>query len=379
MKKLNHPNVIRMHDVVDDPEKDKLCIILDYHENGALMDTSPLPAEPVTALSMEDCKRFFADVLDGLTYLHYQNVVHFDLKPDNILVSRDRRGVIADFGVSRMLADATRSSDDDVLTSGSPGTPMYLAPEVWGDTQYRGKTADIWSLGVTLFVMAYGYAPFDVATHDELVDEVCKETPVTIPEDMDDADLVDLLSRLLEKDPRNRISLADIAQHPFVESAASRPSDLRRQYSRITVNAAEIRAAVTIAGHANSFARDQRGRIVKRTRASERDVYESITKLSPSLASFLPPYHGELDDVDALAAFGPDQRPSTAPRLNSFSQDSNRESGAEGGRDVCIVLDDVTADMQDACVMDIKMGLRTFSDVRREHLWPGAPARRPEP
>jgi len=410
MKKLNHPNVIRMHEVVDDPEKDKLCIVLDFHENGALMDTSGLPEELISPLSLQDARRFFADVVEGLTYLHFQNVVHFDLKPDNVLVSAERRGIIADFGVSRLLTDSDKSGEkevkgDDVLTSGSPGTPMYLAPEVWGDAKYFGKKADVWSLGITLYVMVTGSTPFNVASHEELVETVCAKEPVALPPSLD-PELRDLLGKLLDKDAKTRISLADVATHQWVEAAAPRPPHLmRRQYSRITVNAADIRAAVTIAGHANSFARDSAGRIVKRTRSAERSVYEAITSMGSALGNFVPPYHGELKNSEAVAALYPElkrqgggasssttmQVPSPATssaspmpfrsrQLSSASSGlgapwsaspkaapplKTRDSASEyvsDGRDVCIVLDDVTVDMGEPCVMDIKMGTRTFTD-----------------
>lgn len=421
MKKLNHPNVIRMHEVVDDPEKDKLCIVLDYHSNGALMDTGGLPDEPTAPLERDAARRFFADVVEGLSYLHFQNVVHFDLKPDNVLVSADRRGIIADFGVSRLLSDAERPRDEqgahshDVLTSGSPGTPMYCAPEVWGDAPYYGKSADVWSLGVTLYVMLLGRVPYACSSHEELTAAVCSPEPAVLPAELDDdASMRELLAGLLAKDPRRRIALADVVSHPWVEGAKPRSAMLRRQYSRITVNADDIRAAVTIAGHADSFARDSAGRIVKRTRAAERDCYEAITRLGSGLGVFVPPYHGELHNSDAVAALygspagvsrllpglaasqdSPEperatsalstpassargaSRPPSASRsalhlvrpntsVGSRSTDAETAGGYNGdGRDVCIVLDDVTAHFTEPCLMDIKMGTRTVTEARR--------------
>mmetsp|Transcript_34179 Transcript_34179/g.78739 ORF Transcript_34179/g.78739 Transcript_34179/m.78739 type:complete len:702 (+) Transcript_34179:152-2257(+) len=423
MKKLSHPNVIRMHEVVDDPEKDKLCIVLDFHLNGALMDTGGLPDEPQTPLELEDARRFFVDVVEGLTYLHFQDVVHFDLKPDNVLVSAERRGIIADFGVSRLLSDEPRTTaeedQNDVLTSGSPGTPMFCAPEVWGDSKYYGKTADVWSLGVTLYVLLLGQVPYIAPTHEELTAAVCAPEPVPLPTALpEDAQLHDLLGRMLEKDPRRRIALADVATHPWLEAATPRGVSLRRRYSRITVNDEEIRAAVTIAGHADSFARDSAGRIVKHTRAAERDCYEAITRLDSALCAFVPPYHGELGNSKAVSALylaptseqgsrfsrtssvgggssvGGSSPPAARAGVGGLSLPTSArlqrpllgagpgregEQEAEGagvgheassplvtartdGRDVCVVLDDVTVDMAEPCLMDVKMGTRTFTE-----------------
>ena len=135
MKRLSNPNVMRMHDVVDDASVNKLYMVMDYCPKGAVMETDHLPCDP---LDHEDCKKWFADSVVGLEYLHFQGVIHYDLKPDNILIAGDGRAVISDFGVSRVHPD--RSCDAAV---GSPGTPTYTAPEGWGSAR-RGAPHPGW-------------------------------------------------------------------------------------------------------------------------------------------------------------------------------------------------------------------------------------------
>ena len=147
----------------------------------SVMDSHHFPVEP---LEIGDCKKWWIDAAVGLEYLHFQGVVHFDLKPDNILIAKDAdggtRAVLADFGVSRILHEAG-DDKESVGASGSPGTPAYTAPEVWapevwshvGKRQYDPKAADVWSLGITLHAMAFGNVPY-TGTLPEIMENVAK-------------------------------------------------------------------------------------------------------------------------------------------------------------------------------------------------------------
>ena len=99
LKKLRHPHVVRLHEVIDDPVKDKLYLILDYVPGGPLMSG----ARRQRAFDEPRACGLFRDVVCGLEYLHFQGVVHQDLKPENILLSREGRALIADFGVARVI------------------------------------------------------------------------------------------------------------------------------------------------------------------------------------------------------------------------------------------------------------------------------------
>ena len=156
MKTLRHPNVVLLHEVIDDPNNEKLYLVQEYVEGGAAMGEKDL-AENCEALPYSLAWTLFRDMLNGLEYLHKHCVVHRDLKPSNILITKDLRGKIADFGVSTALQDQA----DEVI--GSEGSPIFMAPEVIGvghEGSYSGQAADMYSLGATLYAFLFGRVPF---------------------------------------------------------------------------------------------------------------------------------------------------------------------------------------------------------------------------
>ena len=137
--------------------------------------------------------------------MHAQGVVHRDIKPDNLLLTDDDVLKVVDFGVSEMF-----ERSDDMRTAKSAGSPAFLPPELCvarhGDVS--GKACDIWSMGVSLYCLRYGRIPFERSGVLEIY-EAIKTVNITLPEG-EDPDFVDLMSRILEKDPDKRITMAEL-------------------------------------------------------------------------------------------------------------------------------------------------------------------------
>lgn len=130
-------------------------------------------------------------------------MVHRDIKPDNLLLTEDDVLKIVDFGVSEMFEKAS-----DMMTAKSAGSPAFLPPELCvtrhGDVS--GKAADIWSMGISLYCLKFGRIPFERSGVLELYDSIRNDHPEVDGE----PEFCDLMQRMLEKDPKKRITMAGI-------------------------------------------------------------------------------------------------------------------------------------------------------------------------
>lgn len=203
MKKLNHPNLVALIEVLDDPTEDSLYMVMEMCKKGVIMKVGL--GEVSDPYDSESCRSWFRDLILGIEYLHAQGVVHRDIKPDNCLLTEDDVLKVVDFGVSEMFA-----KDAEMLTAKSAGSPAFLPPElcIVGHGDVSGKAADIWSMGVTLYCLRYGRIPFEQTSLFELFEAIKTETPQCPGEE--DEDFKDLMSRILEKDPTKRIKMPEL-------------------------------------------------------------------------------------------------------------------------------------------------------------------------
>jgi [calcium/calmodulin-dependent protein kinase] kinase len=142
--------------------------------------------------------------------VHAQGIIHRDIKPDNCLVTNDDVLKIVDFGVSEMF-----DKQGQMKTAKSAGSPAFMPPElcVAKHGEVDGRAVDIWSMGVTLYCLMFGRIPFEKHGMIELYQAIRTDNP-----EYDDcnADLRDLLSQLLEKDPLKRIDMDGIRVGPTI-------------------------------------------------------------------------------------------------------------------------------------------------------------------
>ncbi|KAK7261370.1 hypothetical protein RIF29_27679 [Crotalaria pallida] len=204
MKMLEHPNIVNLIEVIDDEESDDFYMVLEYVEGKWICEGSGRSC----ALGEETARKYLRDIVSGLKYLHAHNIVHGDIKPDNLLVNRHGTVKIGDFSVSQAFED-----DNDVLRR-SPGTPVFTAPECCLGLTYHGKASDTWAVGVTLYCMILGEYPFLGDTLQDTYDKIA-HNPLVLPDDIN-SQLRNLIEGLLCKDPRLRMTLGDVAEHKWV-------------------------------------------------------------------------------------------------------------------------------------------------------------------
>ncbi|XP_068766933.1 calcium/calmodulin-dependent protein kinase kinase 2 isoform X2 [Struthio camelus] len=210
LKKLDHPNVVKLVEVLDDPGEDHLYMVFELVKQGPVMEIPTL--KPLT----EDKARFyFQDLIKGIEYLHYQKIIHRDIKPSNLLVGEDGHVKIADFGVSNEFKGA------DALLTNTVGTPAFMAPETLSETRkiFSGKALDVWAMGITLYCFVFGQCPFMDERILSLHNKIKTQT-LEFPDQPEVTDfLKDLITRMLDKNPESRISVPEIkvlAQPPGV-------------------------------------------------------------------------------------------------------------------------------------------------------------------
>ena len=200
LKRLNHPNVIKIHKIYDDEKK--FYIIMEFCENGELFNR----IVEKKYLTEDEAALFYYQLINGLEYIHKNNIVHRDLKPENLLLSKNDLLKIIDFGLSNYTGN-------DILLGTPCGSPCYASPEMVSGKRYNGYMIDVWSTGIILFAMVCGYLPFEDNDNEILFSKILK-CKIHYPKIMGSLTL-DLMKKIITPDPKRRITLEQIKQHPF--------------------------------------------------------------------------------------------------------------------------------------------------------------------
>ncbi|SCV71270.1 BQ2448_2858 [Microbotryum intermedium] len=223
MKKIKHPCIATIHEVLDVTSDDALLIVMELCAGGPILrieagkQTEPMP--------LDEARRVFQQLVLGVAYLHHNHIIHRDIKPDNCLFMADKQSVkLIDFGISKFTAETADKLD-------AKGSPAYMPPELLGAgagqhehaveeaqvvrhrQDVHGYASDVWSLGVTLYALVTGQLPFDDVDATQLFHQI-KNIEPTYPPHLPPS-LRNLLSRMLEKDLHKRISIKEIWDDPW--------------------------------------------------------------------------------------------------------------------------------------------------------------------
>ena len=237
MRELNHPNITKILEVFEDDKF--ILIIMEYINGGNLFSL----VKKRRKLPEKIAKFLFKQIILGIKHMHSKNIVHRDIKLENILIDLNNRIKICDFGIGVVL------KDEDELLYDQCGTPMYIAPEIILSSKnrgYRGFPVDIWAAGIALYIMLSGTLPFNIRKKEakgknvdastsgkeledneerlkseinrnnyELQYSIINKEPKKIEKISPEAR--DLLKGLLNKDPKKRLKIDEILNHPWLK------------------------------------------------------------------------------------------------------------------------------------------------------------------
>jgi eukaryotic-like serine/threonine-protein kinase len=196
---LNHPNIVPIYTV---EERDNLVYFVMAYIKG---DNLGVRLQQHGPMAPVEVRRILREVADALAYAHSRNVIHRDIKPDNIIIDEETgRAMVTDFGIARALTD---SGDSRLTATGMAiGTPAYMSPEQSaGDRAIDGRS-DLYSLGVVGYQMLCGQTPFVASNTPSMLVKHLSEQPIPVDERWPDLppDLARAVMVCLEKDPENR-------------------------------------------------------------------------------------------------------------------------------------------------------------------------------
>mmetsp|Transcript_16906 Transcript_16906/g.30270 ORF Transcript_16906/g.30270 Transcript_16906/m.30270 type:complete len:549 (-) Transcript_16906:17533-19179(-) len=205
MYSLNHPYVIKLHNHFEDNRF--FYLILELAEGGSLYKY----ASKSRGLDEPQVAQFMREVAIGVHYLHHKSppIIHRDIKPENILLDANNTAKLGDFGWSNFYTETQRQT--------LCGTPEYLAPEMINKSGHS-TSLDLWNLGILMFELLAGHAPFRARSGEELYKKILLnklEFPVKFP-----LGARDLVQNLLKSNPAERISIEQFLDHPWMKSHA---------------------------------------------------------------------------------------------------------------------------------------------------------------
>ena len=256
LKKVNHPNLVKLFEIMHKQDKSKLYLVLEYCEHGDLMyfdeQKNIFTVNKYIFekhLRKSNCKQniekayytenlirsFIRQTIRGLNYLHRIGVIHKDIKPNNILLDKNNNCKIIDFNFSSILENRWVDNVGKKVDCNDYFRPaeIYDLNDYEGKKEYKGMPVDIWALGVTAYILSYNKFPFYSENNDlfELYDKIHKAEFEIPSKPKRSKYFINFLKRCLEKDPNKRITSEKIFYLKWLD--IGQKENLKNQCERV--------------------------------------------------------------------------------------------------------------------------------------------------
>ena len=204
MEVMDHDNIVKLYEVYECDVN--FYLIMDLLKGGELFDEIVKRSR----FNEHDAIDVMIQVFSSVNYLHKKGFVHRDLKPENICLESNSTIKIIDFGTARKFTKGKKLRQ--VI-----GTPFYMAPEIFNDLKYNEK-ADMWSLGIVLYILLTGKAPYYGNDDEKIINQVKKGNynKKLLVEAKVSKQAITLLEKLLTMNPKKRLSAEEALQDPWI-------------------------------------------------------------------------------------------------------------------------------------------------------------------
>uniref|UniRef100_A0A8C8XCN5 Maternal embryonic leucine zipper kinase n=1 Tax=Panthera leo TaxID=9689 RepID=A0A8C8XCN5_PANLE len=203
LKNLRHQHICQLYHVLE--TANKIFMVLEYCPGGELFDY----IISQDRLSEEETRVVFRQIVSAVAYVHSQGYAHRDLKPENLLFDEYHKLKLIDFGLC-----AKPKGNKDYHLQTCCGSLAYAAPELIQGKSYLGSEADVWSMGILLYVLMCGFLPFDDDNVMALYKKITRGK-YEVPKWLSSSSVL-LLQQMLQVDPKKRISVKNLLSHPWI-------------------------------------------------------------------------------------------------------------------------------------------------------------------
>ncbi|KAK4268429.1 hypothetical protein QN277_025088 [Acacia crassicarpa] len=204
MRRLNHPHIVKLYEVLT--TETKIFLVMELAKGGELSDIL-VNGGP---FSQDQYRRWLQQLISAVQHCHSRGVFHRDLKPENLLLDEKLDIKVSDFGWSATTEDIRPDGKFHTLC----GTPAYMAPEMINREGYNGDKVDVWQCGVVLYVLTFNALPFNGPDALTTMREISRGL-VWIPHWVRPESLRHLIKRLLDPNPKTRITIDEILKDPW--------------------------------------------------------------------------------------------------------------------------------------------------------------------